>query len=66
FLIAPKPGGSITHAECSYDSVYGKVSCKWVRVGDEIKYTVNVPANTTAIIRLPGGDRTVTAGTYEL
>ena len=66
FLIAPKPGGSITRAECSYDSVYGKVSCKWVRVGDEIKYTITVPANTTATIRLSGGDRTVTAGTYEL
>ena len=66
FLIAPRPGGSITHAECAYDSVYGRVTSKLRRVGDEIKYTITVPANTTAIIRLPGGDRTVTAGTYEL
>ena len=66
FVIAPKVGGSITHAECTYDSVYGKVGSKWERVGDQVKYTITIPSNTTATIVLPNGTKSVTAGTYEL
>lgn len=66
FTIAPKVGGSITYAECEYDSIYGKVSSKWVRNGDKVKYTITVPANTTATIELPSVTQTVGAGTYEL
>lgn len=64
FAIAPKAGGSVTYAECEYNSIYGKVSSKWVRNGDKVKYTVTVPANTTAQVILPGGTQTVGAGTY--
>lgn len=66
FTIVPKVGGSITYAECEYDSIYGKVACKWERNGDNVKYTITVPANTTATIELPSGTQTVGAGTYEL
>lgn len=66
FTIAPKVGGSITYAECEYDSIYGKVSSKWVRNGDKVKYTIIVPSNTTAQIVLPSGTQTVGAGTYEI
>lgn len=66
FTIAPKVGGSITYAECEYDSIYGKVSSKWVRNGDQVTYTITVPANTTATIELPSGTQTVGAGTYEI
>ena len=66
FTIAPKVGGSMTYAECEYDSIYGKVSSKWVRNGDKVKYTITVPANTTATIELPSVTQTVGAGTYEL
>lgn len=66
FTIAPKVGGSITFAECEYDSIYGNVASKWVRNGDKVKYTITVPVNTTAIIELPTGTQTVGAGIYEL
>ncbi len=65
FTLAPKVGGGITYAECVYDSIYGKVASKWKREEDETVYTFVVPANTTATIRLPDGERTVAAGRYE-
>lgn len=65
FVIAPKVGGSLTHAECEYDSIYGKVASKWERNGDKVKYTVMIPANTTAQIILPSVIKTVGAGVHE-
>ncbi len=65
FTIAPRPGGSFTHAETSYNSVFGKVESGWKQEGDKITYTVTIPANTTAEIILPGASaQTVTAGTH--
>ena len=65
FVIAPRPGGHFTHAEAQYRSVYGRVESGWVRGQGGTVYTVTVPANCTAEIRLPGGtQQTVPAGTY--
>ena len=69
FTIAPQPGGSLTHASASYQSIYGKVESKWEKTGDRIVFTVIVPANCEAIVRLPdGSERVQTAGnaTYTL
>lgn len=66
FTIAPQPGGSLTHASMTYDSVFGPVSSSWSRTEESIRYRIAVPANTTAEIRLPGGTAaTVGAGTWE-
>ena len=65
FTIAPKAGGKFTFTKCEYQSVYGKVSCGWVRENGKTVYTISVPANTSARIVLPDGERTVTAGEYE-
>ena len=75
FTIAPQPGGSFSHAEAAYESVFGRVESRWKREfyqdreSDRIPvrtvYTITVPANCTAEIRLPGGrTETVGAGTY--
>lgn len=65
FIIAPKPGGHFTHAELSYQSVYGKVGCRWEKQSDKYVYNITVPANTTAAMTLPHGTvQTLTAGTY--
>ena len=55
FVIAPKPGGSLTHASASYNSIYGLVESKWVKTETGYRYTVTVPANCEAVIRLPDG-----------
>lgn len=54
FTIAPVPGGTLTHAAASYLSPYGPVASRWELTGDEIEYTISVPSNTTAGVRLPG------------
>lgn len=67
FVIAPVPGGTLTHAEASYLSPYGKVESRWEKAGNSIRYAITIPANCTAEIRLPDGQtKQVSAGTYEL
>lgn len=65
FTIAPEAGGKFTFAECEYQSVYGKVSCGWERQNGKTTYKIVIPANTTAKVILPGGEKTLTAGEYE-
>ena len=66
FVIAPIPGGTLTHAEASYLSPYGKVESRWERTESGTTFTVTVPANTTAEVRLPNGrTEQITAGRYE-
>ena len=65
FTIAPKVGGKETFAKCEYQSVYGKVSCGWEIQNGKKTYKIVIPANTTAKVILPGGEKTLTAGEYE-
>lgn len=49
----PQPGGGLTWAEGAYDSVYGRVSCRWELLEDScMKVCCHVPANCTADLRL--------------
>ena len=61
FTVKPLPGGSLTHAEASYTSVFGKITSKWEKKDGKTTYTVDVPANCEAEITLPSG-RTETVG----
>lgn len=64
FLITPVPGGTLTHAEARYQSIYGCVESCWEKDGDTVRYTVTVPSNCTADVILPDGRKeTVNAGT---
>ena len=66
FVIAPRPGGSFTHAKAEYNSVYGKVACGWKKDVENYFYEITIPANTVAEIKLPDGRRQkVTAGSYQ-
>ena len=67
FLIAPKPGGSITYAKAEYQSIYGKVACGWEKTKEGYRYTVTLPSNTTARLILPDGrEKMLSSGTYQL
>ncbi len=61
FTVAPQPGGHFTHAEASYNSVFGRIASGWERKDGKTTYTVDVPANCEAEIVLPSG-RTETVG----
>lgn len=65
FTIAPRAGGHFTFAKCEYQSVYGKVKSDWRRENGKTVYMISVPANTTAKVVLPSGEKTLTAGEYE-
>lgn len=66
FVIAPIPGGTLTHAEASYLSPYGRVESGWERTESGMKFEITIPANTTAEVYLPNGrTETITAGRYE-
>ena len=65
FTIAPRPGGHFAFADFTWQSVYGAVSVRWERAGDKYRYTISIPANTIAEIKLPGQElKTVTKGEY--
>ncbi len=67
FIIEPVPGGSLTFADVSYQSIYGKVSSRWEKTEEGIRYHIEVPSNVTAEIRLPVGQTAdVETGVYEL
>ncbi|MNI36251.1 Bacterial alpha-L-rhamnosidase [compost metagenome] len=56
--IQPQPGQHLTWAEASFDSVYGTITSSWFRQPDgSLELKVNIPANTTAEIILPVGER---------
>ena len=67
FVIAPQPGGHFTHTELSWQSIYGIVSVRWERCGSGWKYDIQIPANCTAALCLPGEEeKIITAGSYQI
>ncbi len=56
FIIAPSPddNGGLTHARATYQSMQGTIVSGWERHGDGATiYTVAIPANATATLRIP-------------
>ena len=52
-LIQPQPGGGLTYAKASLESMYGRVASDWKIEGGKFILSVEVPPNTTATVRLP-------------
>lgn len=55
--IYPELAGDINHAETSYDSPYGKIVSNWRKEGQDMKFEIVIPTNTTATVYLPVSDR---------
>ncbi|MCR2792736.1 glycoside hydrolase family 78 protein [Microbacterium sp. zg.Y625] len=66
FVIAPTPGGTLTHAGAVYTSQYGRVECAWEMHGGELRVRVVIPANTTAELRLSGAVHHLQPGEHEV
>ncbi|MFZ0922277.1 MAG: alpha-L-rhamnosidase C-terminal domain-containing protein, partial [Candidatus Acidiferrales bacterium] len=56
-LIQPRPGGGLTHASASLESMYGRVASGWEIADGKMTLKIEVPANTTATVRLPKAKR---------
>ena len=65
YVIEPRIGGSITHASCEYNGVYGKVTSEWHKNPDSVTYCITVPANTTVRAILLDGEHILKTGTYQ-
>lgn len=68
FYIQPLPGGGLTYASGSYESVYGTIESSWRLEGNEMVFCFTIPANTTATVTLPDGqyqNMELGAGKYE-
>jgi alpha-L-rhamnosidase len=63
-IIAPKPGGKLTHASAELETVYGTVKSAWVIENHLLKLDVTVPANTRAKIVLADSSHDVGSGIY--
>ena len=65
FVIEPHPGGHFTCARAAYNSVYGQVESGWQKVDGGWKFSLAIPANCTASLKLPGKPAVLLeAGTY--
>lgn len=51
--LRPRPGGGLTYAQASYDTVHGYVASGWRLKDGRLHYHVTLPANTTATLDLP-------------
>jgi alpha-L-rhamnosidase len=51
--IQPHIGGKFTYASASYETAYGKLSSNWRIDGQQLKLSVEIPANTTATVYIP-------------
>ena len=54
-LIHPRPGGGLTWAKASYDSIHGQVATHWRLQDGQCLLDVTVPANTSATVFVPAG-----------
>ncbi len=63
--IAPHPLRNLGDAHAWLETPYGHASVAWVRVGRTIEVRAVVPANTNAVVRLPGlAEFTVGSGSH--
>ena len=49
----PQPGGGLTHASATYESLYGKIEARWHLEEGSFTYDITVPNNTTATVVIP-------------
>lgn len=66
FVISPKPGGKLTSASGSLETVYGAIKSSWKIDGAVFKLDVTVPVNSAATVIMPktGEKKELGSGTY--
>ncbi len=52
-LIQPNPTKKLDFSKASFESPYGKIVSGWERKDGKVYFTIEIPANTEAIIALP-------------
>jgi alpha-L-rhamnosidase len=52
-VFRPRPGGRLTWAEASYDSVRGRIATRWEIAADELHLEVEIPPGARATVHVP-------------
>jgi alpha-L-rhamnosidase len=52
-VVRPHPGGSLTYARGSFQSVRGAITTAWTREGGRFTFDVEIPPNVRASVRVP-------------
>jgi alpha-L-rhamnosidase len=64
-LVAPTVLDALDDASAWHDTPYGRAAAGWAREGDLVRFDVEVPANSRALVRLPSGsEHEVGSGTH--
>ncbi|KAL2823371.1 bacterial alpha-L-rhamnosidase-domain-containing protein [Aspergillus cavernicola] len=66
-LVKPLPGGTVTSAEATYETAYGRLGSRWeIKDCDQFRLELVVPPNSTARVVLPGteDEKLVGSGRY--
>lgn len=61
-LICPTLTKGMTEVTASFESIYGTIRSAWSCRDRKIRVDVEIPANTTAVIRLPEKEEEITVG----
>ncbi len=54
-IIQPRPGGGLSSAKATHESLYGTIISGWELEGEILTMDVKIPVNTSATIHIPGG-----------
>ena len=52
-LLHPRPGGGLTNARATYDSINGRIESSWKIQDNRLEWGVTIPPNTTATAHIP-------------
>ncbi|HVU32500.1 MAG TPA: family 78 glycoside hydrolase catalytic domain [Opitutaceae bacterium] len=55
-VIAPAIADGLTWAHASYRSISGRIESGWKREGNRLHLAIDIPANTTATVRVPAAN----------
>lgn len=53
FVLNPIIPAALDSVRMTYESIYGQIESSWIKNGNRIDWTVEIPPNTTAEIRFP-------------
>jgi alpha-L-rhamnosidase len=61
-ILRPRPGANLTHAQVTYDSLYGRIVSVWSVENGVFDWRVVIPPNTSATLHIPAATNTEISG----
>jgi alpha-L-rhamnosidase len=61
-ILRPRPGANLTHAQVTYDSLYGRIVSVWSVENGVFDWRVVIPPNTSAALHIPAATNTEISG----